>query len=866
MDDERPTLRTLPADDPPPVGASPVYQHPLQALSDINGLYPIADLQDSPSGQRFAVEESVQFNEDGTVVHAGGVVEYPYTTITTAEREAIALTKTPWPSPPPPPERLGVSLIAAMETADPSTVLDLDIVVVTPQVEPAFVSIEKEIARGNVVTFADVEAKHLELLQEEQARIVTAQTAVSLDIRALGGIMMASCDNMPCLYARLEAGKVNELSEHPGIVTIGLASPVVEDAFIGGNLVGRGSQIRQYIDAGYDGENATNSDIRFAVIENASYHDEHLGFKDGSGTGTRILDRFNCSGVSCASTTNFAVPTDDHATYVAGILFGDLRDGQDPLYPNATDRVERSGHAPESLGLLYRNTPGTSTGLIKALDHVRGLATKPPVVNLSLSVEEDLACKGQTASSHAVNNLFQAGTLVFKSASNTGHASASDCTVGSPGAAIGAFTVGAHGDSWEGLETDVRTDVISTESARGGVSLAEGSFRSIIDLTAFGFRTFLYETPSGYNNASHGTSLSTPTVAAAAIDFIDMYKNFNNSNFIDSPGVLFANMLLMGDRKSATGKLLTGFDNLYGAGRLMMRMPTVAGMDAPALWKNSWVCVGHGQRVKVKINSGVALPATVNVLKAAIFWYDRRHGTGQQIDDVDLELFQIGSATPLAKSDSSYDNKERVFYTSPGGKSLELGILGYNVTATDEGCGSGMQRVYYAYFYEDSARRSDRRQHPGRIIAETHHAVPPRLTLARPRRLHAGGDRAPDAAAARHRRQRCAAVRGRRGLRARDLLPRDDLRPARTGPRLRRKGVRRCLRRRHRRCPLQRPLHLHAGQVRRGLPAESEVDRAAAAQRVSCSARALCLSRVALSRYPAERVISSRSTRTRTPS
>lgn len=699
--------RTLPADDPPPSPGTSVYLHPLLGLDDVGGLYPIADIQDSPAGRRYGVEVWSQFGENGSAVYGGGLVEYEYETLTTAQRAALALTKETRPTLPP-REKLGASLLAALDTEDPATVVTVDIFLATEEVEPAFVTIEKEIARGNLITVADVEAEQQALLQAEQSRVSDAQDALERDMDYLGDATVHRCVNIPCMSAQMKLEMVKELSGHPGIVSISLVSPLVNDALIAGNLVMRGSQLRQYIDAGYDGEYGASPDIRFAIIEKESYHDEHLGFKDVPAAGTRILDRFNCTNASCTQTLNFPLPSDDHATYVAGLLFGDLRDGQDPAYTglNTLNQIERSGQAPESLGLLYRTSTGDSTGLKIALDHIRGLANKPRVVNLSLSVDgEDLSCLGQAPSSLAINALFQSGTLVFKSASNTGHSLASDCTVGSPGAAIGAFTVGAHGNSWEGAESDVRTDTLELDTARGGVSVAEGVNRSIIDLTAFGYRAGLYESPSGYDNASHGTSLSTPTVAAAAIDFINMYKlvNPNNPNFIDNPGVLFANMLLMGDRQGESVKLTKNYDSVYGAGRLMMRMNTAAGMDYPASWKNNFVCVGNGERIKVPVK-GAVLESTVNIFKAVIYWYDRRHGMGQWIDDIDLELFQVGSNTPLMTSASSYDNKERVFYTSPGNKNLELGIVGYDVTATAEGCGVGKQRVYYAFYYEDSQR------------------------------------------------------------------------------------------------------------------------------------------------------------------
>ena len=170
------------------------------------------------------------------------------------------------------------------------------------------------------------------------------------------------------------------------------------------------------------------------------------------------------------------------------------------------------------------------------------------------------------------------------------------------------------------------------------------------------------------------------------------------------PGVLFVNMLLMGDRQGQAAKLDTGFDNLWGAGRMKMRMANAAGLDAPAIWKTGSTCVGTGGTFTVPINSGVALPNAVNDLKAAIFWYDRRHGLGTVIDDIDLELHNVGGSTPLRSSASSWDNKERVYHNAIGGQAVELRIKGHDVTTDGEGCGTNQMLVWYAYFYEDDAR------------------------------------------------------------------------------------------------------------------------------------------------------------------
>ena len=90
--------------------------------------------------------------------------------------------------------------------------------------------------------------------------------------------------------------------------------------------------------------------------------------------------------------------------------------------------------------------------------------------------------------------------------------------------------------------------------------------------------------------------------------------------------------------------------------------------------------------------------------KAVIYWYARHHALGTAIDNIDLALVRADTGTPLRESNSITDNKERVFYEDPGGLPLRVEISGTSVTSDFSGCGFNSQRVYYAFFYEDSDR------------------------------------------------------------------------------------------------------------------------------------------------------------------
>lgn len=685
-----------------------LYEHPLLGASGPDGAIPFADLKDSPRGLRYGIEETLGVDQTD-IASASGIVEYAYGEMTDAEQVHLAALKDV-PGAPGRPSKIGPELATALLETPTESPMILNVSVKVAETEPLAISIHKEVARGNIVTRRDAQRVRTGLLEARQAAVEEVQDRVVAEVVALGGTILGRCELLACMTIQLDAAQVMTLAALPSIMSVNIDVGGTRDADVTGTQVVQGSQIKQFIDAGYDGEYSTNTDIPFAIIEFDDYYDEHLVFKDTSAAGARILSRRTCTAATCTSIANFPtppqVPIDNvHATASLALIMGDLRDAQDPGQATTAARVDRSGYAGESWGHLYR-TALSAGGIQKALSNALMINPRVHVVNMSVSASEDATCTGATPLGVAVNQAYQLGTLVFKSAGNTGHANVSDCTVGSPGAAIGAFTVGAHGSSVVGTESSVRTASIWSGSARGGAGI-EGGPRSIIDLTAFGARALLPWLAATNNYSTivdPATSFATPTVMAGAIDFIDFYKRVNMSNFIDDPGVLFANMLLMGDRQGASGKLITGFDNLYGAGRLKMRLPTAAGLDSPAIWKVGSTCVDDGSTVTIPVNSGIALNPTVNDFKAVAFWYDRNQATTGNTDDVDLELYTVGGVTPLRSSASAFDNKERVYHSAIGGNAVELRIHGYNVAADLEGCGTDSQAVYWAYFYEDDKR------------------------------------------------------------------------------------------------------------------------------------------------------------------
>jgi hypothetical protein len=210
--------------------------------------------------------------------------------------------------------------------------------------------------------------------------------------------------------------------------------------------------------------------------------------------------------------------------------------------------------------------------------------------------------------------------------------------------------------------------------------------------------------------------------SAAAVAFVDHYKR-NFSNLIDNPGLLFANLLLMGDRAAlvggATTKIWTGFDSTFGGGRIKMRRFDDVGMGSPWGYLTGVECITAGETLQYHFTTSGQLPAGVDTVKFVTWWYDRRHELSDQnsIANIDLELWEIDAMgnklVKLAESKSSTDDKERIVAVDPnlGGKYLLLeiqGVDGFDLNFDYGGCRlNGWITLYTAFYYESSDRNVD---------------------------------------------------------------------------------------------------------------------------------------------------------------
>jgi len=698
------------------------FSHPMLSVATVEGLVPGVDLKQSPDGRRYAIQERIT---SGTLSprYTGGVIAAE-SHATRPEERVEQPPAVEQPDNPPP--NLSARDQETLQTSPWDEQFAVSVRLRRHPRPPFYHDFERAIALERPQTQREAAALRQRIRQDRQDQLTAIKAPLIAQIEEATDLYIRDLEQGWGFIAIGTPDQLLELAAMDEVVAMSLDTPVVNNADTDGSTVAAGSQLNQFIDANYDGEVGPGSsdDLHVALMDARGFQDDHLGFNDTSTGSSRIAARKSCTNLGCSSVLDFATPiTDDdnHGTVVAGFLLGDLYDGQDSSYTTQADRHARSGYAREARLRYYKTS--TTNGINYAYAHIAGSSSVTISASTVTTGNTDPNCLGMTSTSAAVNDLYEAGVSHFQAAGNVTTVSVTNCNVQDPGSAIGAFTVGAHGNSGFANEIAVRTASIWDQTAsggraspHGGYNWGEGRNRSIIDITAYSCRRLGFHQNGGYydNSAWCGTSFATPVVGAAAIDLIDFFRNTYPTTSIEDPGRLYAALLLMGDRQGLSGgKLSSGFDHRFGAGRLKMRKFDDAGMDKPTLGDWEFVigrtCVDHGETVELDVYNGASIPYDMDDFKGVAWWYDPAHETGSAIANVDMKLVQVApTVTTLTTSNSYYDNKERVFrdyglgWTS--GQKLKIQLIGTSVTSDNLGCGANSMMVYYAWFMEDADR------------------------------------------------------------------------------------------------------------------------------------------------------------------
>ncbi|WP_223070520.1 S8 family serine peptidase [Paenibacillus caui] len=232
-------------------------------------------------------------------------------------------------------------------------------------------------------------------------------------------------------------------------------------------------------------------------------------------------------------------PYDDngHGTHVSGIIAG-TGEG------NSAYKGVAPGAALVGIKVLDQNGSGSMSNVNAAINWAIQNKNTYGIKVINLSLGTSGSSDGTDSTSVAVNNAYANGILPVVAAGNSGPAS---YTVGSPGAAKDALTVGAFADVGE------KGFNVTDFSSRGPTK----DNRIKPDITAPGFNITAPKTNTGNQYISYsGTSMATPFTAGVAALMLD-------ANYALTPADLKSKITSTAQDWGPAGQ-----DNDYGYGKL----------------------------------------------------------------------------------------------------------------------------------------------------------------------------------------------------------------------------------------------------------------------------------------------------------
>lgn len=294
--------------------------------------------------------------------------------------------------------------------------------------------------------------------------------------------------------AELTKQQIERAAKLPFVKQIEYDAPVYATMQTASNWYGTAKARQDFgVDGDRDGNpsNYSKNDVVVAVID-TGIDANHVDLDGGKVIGWKDF------------VNNRATPYDDngHGTHVAGIIAGE---GQ----ADARYKGVAPGAALVGVKVLNASGSGSMSTVTAAIDwciqnkDVYGIR----VLNLSLGTSQ--SSDGTDSTSQAVNRAHDAGLVVAVAAGNSGPGR---YTIGSPGAAEKALTVGAMGDPGE------LGYFLADFSSRGYT--ADDRIKPDIAAPGYNITAPRANTSSGYVTYS-GTSMATPFVAGTAALMLD---------------------------------------------------------------------------------------------------------------------------------------------------------------------------------------------------------------------------------------------------------------------------------------------------------------------------------------------------------
>ena len=374
-------------------------------------------------------------------------------------------------------------------------------------------------------------------------------------------------ETISAVAAELSVGQIKALARRAQTVQIQFDAPMTAHMDTARASSGVNASRANF---GVDGNNESGScpdpgiycrdDVTVAIID-TGIHAAHADLNEG-----KVIGFANCLNTTTCSQV---APFDDngHGTHVASMVAGD-GDG-------STSRA-LAGVAPGAslvgVKVLGANGSGSTSGVDAGVEWVIANRASFGIEILNMSLGSATTSGGTDSTSRVVNRAAASGITPFVSAGNSGPGRT---TIGAPGVAEYAVTVGAMADPGDAEGTRVPGFGLASFSSRGPT--VDGRIKPDIAAPGVDISAAAAGTTTGYSIKS-GTSMSSPFAAGVGALVLDADPT------LGSTGTACAVSNTTGDCADGVTTMVTslkdnltatavdwgpaGDDNEYGAGRL----------------------------------------------------------------------------------------------------------------------------------------------------------------------------------------------------------------------------------------------------------------------------------------------------------
>lgn len=377
-------------------------------------------------------------------------------------------------------------------------------------------------------------------------------------------------ETISAVAAELSVGQIKALARRAQTVQIQLDAPMTTHMDTARASSGVNAS---RADFAVDGNNESSSlcpsvrsycadDVTVAIID-TGIHAAHSDLDGG-----KVIGFANClNTTTCSEVTAF--DDNGHGTHVASMVAGE----GDGSASRALAGVA-PGAALVGVKVLGSNGSGSTSGVDAGVEWVIANRARFGIEILNMSLGSATTSAGTDSTSRVVNRAAASGITPFVSAGNSGPGRA---TIGSPGVAEYAVTVGAMADPGDAEGTRPPGFSLASFSSRGPT--ADGRIKPDIAAPGVDISAAAAGTTSGYSIKS-GTSMSSPFAAGVGALVLDADPTLGsigtacatgNTTGDCADGVVDSSMVT-----SLKGNLIStavdwgpaGDDNEYGNGRL----------------------------------------------------------------------------------------------------------------------------------------------------------------------------------------------------------------------------------------------------------------------------------------------------------